>query len=1027
MAPFEPESDDAVVRGFTGAKKSPVQLQPLENPPGSEPDRIGPTSFQLVVVLGCIFVFFVAVAGAAGGVAWYFVKQHRDEQARIAQRQAEEAEKTRKLIELTQQQEAIRLAREEEAQREAEEARKKFREAEERRRSEMEIAAARRIVPLTKRDVENSLNQILNQLPAGRMRQHDAPLRVAADLLLSESPADDGGLLSWRVHMLPAIGYQDLYRKFHLDEPWNSPHNMSLLPEIPRVFANPLTSTGYTCVVANLVLDGPIEGRTRAGDVTDGLDHTIVLVYLKPELAVPWTMPDLEHSHYSLTPESLAEIDGHHFVVTSNGTFAFESIDSDRFSALLSKDGGEIFDFQQGGFAAMGRLVATVPSGHQGPAVPETDEQLKKISGAMKALIEDEHREVREFTSSQLSWRVHLLPYLGLKDLYEKFKLDEPWNSQHNIPLIFQIPSEYQTISSAGCTRFRLLLPSVASRDVTHFPKKGVIGDDLDTTLGVYLAAPHFARPWTQPEFQVEENLPGTITSETVWQALGWPKSADLSAATWGGTVVSLSPEIHPLKLRAMLSPSGKESFDVADALKEPAADLKLIARIQPAEEISGKLEFPALPEGSTKSPMAGQLLPLDSKLRQLGIAIHNYTDRNTTTPSTRKLKDGSPSGLSWRVHLLKELGHEPLYEKFHFDEPWDSEHNKQLLSSMPEVFRSYPEQTDKTCYQILGGQHGLLGKPDPMYRAPDGLVQTLLLARVAQSKEVFWTQPDPSPEPETLVMAEYCDESGAMQVITGTVEQMVLSKHIPNEIFRAIVTCDGAELIDIRSAGRWSAQSLGVNTTSPMQAPRWDADRLKELILAMHSYRDNYQVMPPGVKQDPGRTPPLRATQLSWRVHVLPFLGYGVLYSKFRLEEPWDSPHNSQLLSMMPDCFRDLDDSVDTHTTSFMTFTGAGTPWPAPGQSIGTRIPDGSSNTIALMQSDTSVPWTKPEDYPVDMTGEDWRKDLAPLLGGNPRFVALMDGSVQKLKPDISADTLKALITSDQKEVIQTNEAFAR
>ena len=28
-----------------------------------------------------------------------------------------------------------------------------------------------------------------------------------------------------------------------------------------------------------------------------------------------------------------------------------------------------------------------------------------------------------------LSWRVHMLPYLEQNELYNQFKLDEPWNS----------------------------------------------------------------------------------------------------------------------------------------------------------------------------------------------------------------------------------------------------------------------------------------------------------------------------------------------------------------------------------------------------------------------------------------------------------------------------------------------------------------------------------------------------------------------------------------------------------------------
>jgi hypothetical protein len=39
-----------------------------------------------------------------------------------------------------------------------------------------------------------------------------------------------------------------------------------------------------------------------------------------------------------------------------------------------------------------------------------------------------------------LSWRVAILPYLGQKELYDQFKLDEPWDSAHNKSLIARLP-----------------------------------------------------------------------------------------------------------------------------------------------------------------------------------------------------------------------------------------------------------------------------------------------------------------------------------------------------------------------------------------------------------------------------------------------------------------------------------------------------------------------------------------------------------------------------------------------------------
>ena len=50
---------------------------------------------------------------------------------------------------------------------------------------------------------------------------------------------DGTPLLSWRVALLPHLGYRPLYERFHLDEPWDSPHNRALLAEMPAELALP--------------------------------------------------------------------------------------------------------------------------------------------------------------------------------------------------------------------------------------------------------------------------------------------------------------------------------------------------------------------------------------------------------------------------------------------------------------------------------------------------------------------------------------------------------------------------------------------------------------------------------------------------------------------------------------------------------------------------------------------------------------------------------------------------------------------
>ncbi len=108
-------------------------------------------------------------------------------------------------------------------------------------------------------------------------------------------------LYSWRVLLLPYLGHQDLYARFHLDEPWDSPHNRALLPEMPDVFSHPdedddNTVTRYQVFVGGGALfddNKPtrlVEGPSRASMQEGQALSTILIV--EAARAVPWTKPE---------------------------------------------------------------------------------------------------------------------------------------------------------------------------------------------------------------------------------------------------------------------------------------------------------------------------------------------------------------------------------------------------------------------------------------------------------------------------------------------------------------------------------------------------------------------------------------------------------------------------------------------------------------------------------------------------------------------------------------------------------------
>jgi hypothetical protein len=124
-----------------------------------------------------------------------------------------------------------------------------------------------------------------------------------------------------------------------------------------------------------------------------------------------------------------------------------------------------------------------------------------------------------------------------------------------------------------------------------------------------------------------------------------------------------------------------------------------------------------------------------------------------------------------------------------------------------------------------------------------------------------------------------------------------------------------------------------------------------------------------------------------------------------------------------MPDCFRDGTDSPTSTETRIMSFSGPGTPYPEPGTSLKlSQITDGTSNTIAVFQApaNLTVPWSKPEDFPIDATNPaSATAQLKKLYNALGIEVALMNGAVRALPPEMSAENLLALITPNGREVV--------
>jgi hypothetical protein len=252
-------------------------------------------------------------------------------------------------------------------------------------------------------------------------------------------------------------------------------------------------------------------------------------------------------------------------------------------------------------------------------------------------------------------------------------------------------------------------------------------------------------------------------------------------------------------------------------------------------------------------------------------------------------------------------------------------------------------------------------------------------------------------------------DELGKEKEMASTVE---LLKQVQTSLKAAKIEQDGKTLqasallkVDVAHVGVLLAQS--VQKVRQAAARTQSSNNLKQIAIALHNYNDTYGHLPPQATYDKNGKP-----MLSWRVMILPFVEGQDLYKEFHLEEPWDSEHNKKLLAKMPKLYATPSDekTLKDHTTPYQGFFGKGAFFEGKKTlSIPGDFPDGTSNTIMIVEAAKAVPWSKPDDIVYD-AAKPLPKLSRPGAGG---FLASMcDGSVRFLSDKITEKTMRNAIT---------------
>lgn len=197
-------------------------------------------------------------------------------------------------------------------------------------------------------------------------------------------------------------------------------------------------------------------------------------------------------------------------------------------------------------------------------------------------------------------------------------------------------------------------------------------------------------------------------------------------------------------------------------------------------------------------------------------------------------------------------------------------------------------------------------------------------------------------------------------------------------------------------------------------------AKNLERIAMAMREYEVANGSFPPAYLADDKGKP-----QHSWRVLLLPYLGYRHVYEQYHFSEPWDSPANMLVARQMPAEYASPadPDALAQFETSYMVIVGDGTMFPG-SRAVRTQdIKDGETETILVAETQSSgVSWLAPKDLDFrqmrfEINGKAGVEIGSQHSGG--AHVVTADGKAHFLREGVSPEGVQAMATIQGGEAI--------
>ena len=215
----------------------------------------------------------------------------------------------------------------------------------------------------------------------------------------------------------------------------------------------------------------------------------------------------------------------------------------------------------------------------------------------------------------------------------------------------------------------------------------------------------------------------------------------------------------------------------------------------------STKEEAEEIARQIVKKDKAGLNLNADSgsldKLKQLALACLFYESDHLHFPASAEVIKKHP--VSWRVLILPHIEQNELYKQYRQDEPWDSDHNKQLIVKMPDAFRhpNSPNDSTTTDYVGFASDETALGvkEGNDLAKFEDGTSNTILFFE--SKTDIPWTKPVDIEFDDTLKDKFSPISRNGLNVVFADASTETLKPPVPTAELRRFFTRSGNDGVD--------------------------------------------------------------------------------------------------------------------------------------------------------------------------------------------------------------------------------------